>query len=241
MKIISLSLLLASGFWLLTSSRAADQFESVITITNTPALGETITINTDARTWTTNASPTTAQIAISTNGVSANATNLFRALAANMPTGTIYIAYSSTNAVKLFAQAGQALAASISNAYATVTDSTNTVSTAYSLRLPLTAEPSAAHRTNMADYIVSGLNTFGSSALTAARLPSSYSALSITSGTITTGIVSMATITNLTAVTANITTGTVGVLIISGTNYTVGIVNAIDELGNTNQVIRLTP
>ena len=197
---------------------AVDQYESVITVTNLPSNGATISVNGDVRTWTTNAIPNSTQIAISTNGVNicTNSANLFRAFASNMPTGNVYLATVTTNAFKLFAQAGTGMTVTESAGWGTATTTTNAVVTAYSVRVPITSEPSASQRTNVANWLVSAINSFAVTPLSLSVLPTSYP-------------------------TFTVATNVINVLTVNGTNYTAGIVNAIDENGATNKVLKVTP
>jgi hypothetical protein len=229
--------LLVGGAFLPRPAAAAEQYEAVVTITNTPVTGSTLTINTDVRTWTTS-TPSSVQISI-TNSASANATNLFRALAANMPTGQVWLAYSATNAVKLFASPSAALAVSASNNWATVVITTNTVATAYTVRVPFTSEPSAAQRTNAANWLIDALNTY---ATTRFLLPAFTATLfSNTTAVITTGTVNQLTATIGTITTANITTGTVSVIRTGTVPFTVSVDTVTNAAGAAINVLKLTP
>lgn len=210
--------LLALSLVLCFAALGAEQYEAIVTVTNLPSNGATISVNGDIRTWTTNSIPTSTQIAISTNGVNVctNSANLFRAFASNMPTGNVYLATVTTNAFKLFAQAGTGLEVLDSGGWGSVATTTNTVTTAYTVRMPITSEPSAAQRTNVANWVVSAINAFSTTPLSLSILPTSYPTLTVATNVIT-------------------------ILVVDGTNYTAGVVNAIDELGGTNMVIKVTP
>lgn len=142
----------------LSTLHAAEQYEALVTITNVPVDGNTLTVIGQTRTWTTNA-PTSVQIAV-TNPIPYATTNLWFSIGANDFTNSAYAALVSTNQIRFFSQAGVAMTASITGGWASVVITTNTINTSYTPQLPLTAIFYAPHRTNMANYIVAGLNSF---------------------------------------------------------------------------------
>lgn len=149
----------------------AQQYNATIVVTNNPSHGHTLTVisgtTTNTRTWVTNVTAAATQIAIS-NSVAASATNLWIQTAANPWTATTY-SYQTTNGIVLF-QHGTAISASLLTNWGSITLTTNTTSTAYTLRLPITAEPNAQHRTNQANRVVALLNDYGTDTLDASVL-----------------------------------------------------------------------
>ena len=137
---------------------AADRITLTIVLTNAPTDADTITVNATARTWKTNSSA--VQITL-TNSIGANATNLYNHVAANPFTGPLVLLRSGTNGVQLVGQVGQAVVASISAAYASLTYATQAVQTASVVRVPITIEPVASSRTNIASLLVSNVFNLG--------------------------------------------------------------------------------
>lgn len=203
--------LLAS--WRLHS--VADQYNATIVVTNNPSHGHTLTVisgsTTNTRTWVTNVTSAATQIAIS-NSVAASATNLWLQTAANPWTATTY-SYQTANGIVLF-QHGTVLSASLLTNWGTITITTNTTSTEYTLRLPITAEPNAQHRTNQANRVVALLNDYATDDLDAGVLGlSAYitnnQPNSITSAMIADGAVTNADLAADAVTSAKIADGTV--------------------------------
>jgi hypothetical protein len=144
-------------------SALADRISATIAVTNAPTTnGMQIVITTSGastRTWTSVVATASSQIA--TNATAAgSATNLFTQLVNYPPARAIPRMTSATNIV-LDADNGVNLTVSFSvpagPGYASVTYSTQTVGTAYSVRVPNTVE-AATMRTNVATGIVDWAN-----------------------------------------------------------------------------------
>lgn len=155
-------------------AEAADQLVTLrITVTNPPAAGATLIINADTRTWTNSVANPANQVLMSTNGVGGNATNLYAHLTLYGYTGPLVLGFSSSNQVTLRGQINQAMSATASAGWASISYSTNTVTTMVPVRVPGSGE-SVALRRYVADQLV---QTIADNA-TSNALPASANALS---------------------------------------------------------------
>lgn len=155
-------------------AEAADQLVTLrITVTNPPAAGATLIVNADTRTWTNSVANPANQVLTSTNGVGGNATNLYAHLTLYGYTGPLVLGFSSSNQVTLRGQINQAMSATASAGWASISYSTNTVTTMVPVRVPASGE-SVAVRRYVADQLV---QTIADNANTNA-LPASANALS---------------------------------------------------------------
>jgi hypothetical protein len=130
---------------------ALDITTATVTITTPPTNGQSIVANGNTRTWT-NAVTLPTQIATTTNGAAAAATNLFRAIAGN-PFASLSLSRSSPSNITLQSFPGQTVTVTLSAGWGTVTYSTNSTTSAVAVRVPYTVE-STAQRTNVVSGIV---------------------------------------------------------------------------------------
>jgi len=154
---------------------AANRYQATITVTNTPTQGLTLTVNGDARTWTTNA-PTATQISIGANQ-SASASNLFSAITGNGFSGPLSVSQLVTNQVRLIAQPGVPLTASLTGGWASLVIVTNAASVATPVTVPISAELTADARTNSASQIILGINSFATNTISDTLLSSTITKL----------------------------------------------------------------
>lgn len=109
------------------SVSASDRVTITLTITNLPVAAQTITVNASTRTWRAAAATPATEITIGAD-IGAASTNLFRQLSAYQLSGPVALGFSSSNVITIKGQAGQAMLASVSAAYASIAYSTNAVS-----------------------------------------------------------------------------------------------------------------
>lgn len=156
-------------------ARAATTITATVTITNAAVLtnasfgtGATITVNGDARTWTNTVTSPGTQIPLtSVNGTNiAQQVQLLTIHAAAHPWTTLTPSSDGITFVKLRAAVGQTIAISIvPTNYASLTLSTQTVGSAYVVRMPITVE-SPTVRTNIANDLLAALDYGSIGALT---------------------------------------------------------------------------
>lgn len=156
--------------FLFTPCAFAQRIAVTITVTNQPTQAATFTLNGDIRAWVTNATATT-HILISTNGASANSTNLYTSFAARPFSGAITLSQTGTNTVKLYGSSGQAMVAALPGDWGFLTVTTNASTDLVNVRVPISGEPSASVRTNNASQIVDGLNSYATNRLNLSTLP----------------------------------------------------------------------
>lgn len=148
----------------IAGASAADRITLLITVTNAPTTnGMTLVVNAVTRTWQTNASATTIATNATKNG---SATNLFNHLAAFPFASMTLQPMPGTNQVQLIGNVGQAMVASAAGNWATLSLSTQTVTTLVAVRVPISSEPTASQRTNIANGLVRGINDFSSQPFT---------------------------------------------------------------------------
>lgn len=141
--------------------RAADRVTITVTITNAPSAADTITVNAATRTWRSSVTAPATEILVGADA-GASATNLFRQFSAYALAGPVILGFSSTNVITIQGQSGQAMSASLSAAYGTVSYSTNTVTSMYMVRVPMSGEP-AVPQTNNATLLATGMGTYSQS------------------------------------------------------------------------------
>lgn len=161
-RILTLCLMLCA-----LSASAIDRISSVVTITNTPSDGDTLTVNGDVRTWKTSPTSLATQISI-TNVVGYSATNMFNQAAAYLYSGPLTLSYSSTNGIKLVGRSGNPLVVSASGTWATITMSTQLVSGMLTVSTPISAEPTASVRTNIASDLVQAMSDYSTNTFSTA-------------------------------------------------------------------------
>ena len=157
-RLASILLLLA----LCVPAFAGSIVTATITVTNTPADGDTITINGDARTWKTTVTATASQVVIGAS-IGANATNMFNQFARS-PFTTLTLSRSGTNGVVLRGIIDQTISVSIAGTWGEYTLSTNTTTDAYQVQVPATSYATASSATNIISLLVDDIDTFSTNA-----------------------------------------------------------------------------
>lgn len=154
MKRITAALLLILGCIAAAPLPAADsRIYATITINTNPATGSNLVVNTDTRSWTTNVTDATAQIAVAADIPSAQ-TNLFNHLANYPIAGSMVLWGASTNDVKLMAQVNSNLTVTFGGTWGSVTYTTNYIERSYTVSVPYTAVTNLPYRTNIASGLV---------------------------------------------------------------------------------------
>lgn len=147
------------GVMLLTVAGAfgADIVTATIAVTNAAGTtnGQTITVNANVRTWTNSVVVPASQI-LTNATAGGSASNLFNQISGN-PYSGLSLARSGTNGITLQTVPGGALSVTLSANWGTVTLSTNTLTAATVVRVPVTVEAAAA-QTNVASGLVAALN-----------------------------------------------------------------------------------
>lgn len=129
---------------------------ATVTVTNTAGTtnGQTITVNADTRTWTNSVSIPSTQI-LTNNSIGGCATNLFNAVSL-APFANLSLALSGTNGITLQTVPNGAVSVSLSAGWGTVSYTTNTLTSAIVLRLPISVE-AAGQQTNLASMLTTAL------------------------------------------------------------------------------------
>lgn len=136
---------------------AVEQVEGFITITNGPVTGDAIIINGVTRTWTNAHSSTTVLTNLVPLSVNTSATNLYFNLSAyTIAAPQPVVIHSATNKLRIVFDVGQSVTLSQVGTWAEITYTTNTITTAYAVRVPITIE-ATTNRTNIASLLVSAL------------------------------------------------------------------------------------
>lgn len=145
---------------------ALDRISATITATNSPVTnGCSITVNSDTRTATNNTALNPA-IYWQTNATANGAiTNLFQHLATYRISSSINTTYANTNALTIQAGVGASLNVTIGGSWASVTYSTQLVSTPFTVPVivPFTVM-AATNASNVASLLMDGLNGFAPAA-----------------------------------------------------------------------------
>lgn len=118
-------------------ANAQQSITAVITVTNAPAVGATLTNASDIRTWTNSLSATTIQTNATIGG---SGTNLYTALVSFGSANVLAVSQTATNAVTVFGKLGSALSYGLSSGWGTVTYATNTATNSFALRIPYAVE-----------------------------------------------------------------------------------------------------
>ncbi len=116
---------------------AASFITSVITITNNPNDGDTLTVNAVTRTWKTSVATPATQILIGAN-TNVSATNLYQQIAAN-PFSALILSYNSANSIKLQGSTLSNSATSTGTPWFTIVNTTGAETNATVVRVPLAA------------------------------------------------------------------------------------------------------
>jgi hypothetical protein len=153
-----------------TGTEGGSVITATITVTNTPADGDTITVNGSVKTWKTTVALSSLQILIGAND-GANATNLFNHNA-RWPYTTLTLTRSGTNAVRLRGIVDQALTATVAGTWGVVTYSTNTTDEATVVRVPGSSGATQSTVTNVFSLLATDLGTYSTN-----RIPVSVTVL----------------------------------------------------------------
>lgn len=140
----------------MSSHAATEIITAHVAITNAP-LGNTntITVNASTRTWTNSVSSSLSTLIQQTNSIPYSATNLWLQLGTYPASAQhVLIMTNGSNVVSLRGGVGEALSVSISAGWATLTFTTNTVSTpTYVVRVPFRLE-GLQDQTNIASGVI---------------------------------------------------------------------------------------
>ncbi len=147
-----------------------DRITTTITFTIQPSDGNTVTYNGVVRTFKATVATPSDQILIG-SAAAGTATNYYHQVAANPYTGGVVVRQTATNVVQLVGAVGQAVTASISGIWGTVGFSTQAVTTATTVRVPMAAEPTASVRTNTANQLIDDLGTYATTAFPSTSAP----------------------------------------------------------------------
>jgi hypothetical protein len=137
---------------------AVDRITASLSFTNSAGTtnGQTITVNGNTRTWTNSVFLASSQVL--TNSTASGAkTNLYNAVGLAPFSQVTLINQGSTN-FDLVANSGVALTVTLSAGYASVTYSTQSVTTMTGVRVPISGEPVGGIQTNIASLLVKGEN-----------------------------------------------------------------------------------
>lgn len=145
------------------SVHGADRVYLLITLTNTPANGNTLVYNGSTRTWTNSVVTPASQVLIG-GTMQASTTNLYLHLAATPFSGPTVLQWVATNQVRVIGAVGQAVTASLTGTWGYLTQTTNTVTTLYNFRVPL-AGVANIERTNVATLAVQGIGSYSQVAI----------------------------------------------------------------------------
>jgi hypothetical protein len=146
-------------------SYAGSVITATVIVTNTPADGNTITINSDARTFKTTVATPSSQILIGAS-IGANATNIFNQFAGNKFT-TLTLNRSGTNGITLRGITAQAITVSIVGTWGYYTLSTNTTTNAVPIMTPASSYSSQPLATNDYTQLVSDIQDYSTRELDA--------------------------------------------------------------------------
>lgn len=152
-KLFALLLTLVACF----DALGADRITATLTFTNQPSDGNTFTLNAASRTFKTTVATPGSQIEISASSYSGTASNMLTQVAQYPFSGGVIVSQPSTNVITLLGQVGQAMVASMVGTYATLTYSTQAVTTMTVIRVPFSGEATTAVRTNHADRLIEGI------------------------------------------------------------------------------------
>lgn len=137
---------------------AVDQITGIITLTNNPVGNtNTITINGSTRTWTNSIVASPQTLIKETNSVTIATTNLLNHLSLYPPVAGQILGQTVSTNVFIRALPGRALTITVAGGWAGITYTTNAVTSATIVRVPITVE-AATNQTNIASLLVDALN-----------------------------------------------------------------------------------
>lgn len=136
-----------------------------LTVTNGTTNGMTWVLNGSTRTFTNNVQVSSVQV-LTNSTHTGTKTNLYNQIALN-PFSQVTMLNAGASNITFVGASGLAMAASISGTpeWGFVTYSTQTVSSLVAVRIPISGEPTAAARTNIASGLVAGIESFGTNSL----------------------------------------------------------------------------
>lgn len=143
-------------------SAASQRVTATITVTNTPSFPNTITVNGNARTWTNNATPNPSGTILIGADRLISATNLANQIFSTPYSGGVNASFSSGSNIVLQGAVDQAMVVTSSGTWGSIVLTTQAVTSAYGVRVPMATEPTASVRTNIASLLVNDLSTYPS-------------------------------------------------------------------------------
>lgn len=145
-------------------ARATDIITATIAVTNTAGTtnGQTLTVNSDLRTWTNSVFVPGSQV-LTNSAIGGAATNLFNEVAL-YPFSGLSLAHNGTNGITLQTAPGGALSVALSAGWGTVVLTTNSLTDATVVRVPPSVEI-AQQQTNVSSGVTSWLRNPGNTNL----------------------------------------------------------------------------
>lgn len=163
-RLLTIVLLSLSVLFVPCLQAASTRTYATLAITNTPVDGDYLVVQSSTRTWYDTVTNLTTELA-TTNSIVASRTNLLQHLVAYPPTGGYAIYYGvSTNDIVIAAPVDTVLTVTLATNWGTISYSTNTVQTSYSLVMPFTSQTNT-WRTNMMSYVAEYLGTYSTTPL----------------------------------------------------------------------------
>lgn len=147
------------------SASAVDRITATVTITNTAGTtnGQTFTVNGNVRTFTNVVYTAVSEVLTNSTHLGSK-TNLFNAIS-SVPFNSVTLLNLGTNQFSLIGAAGTAMTVTPSAGYATVTYSTQLVSSMTGVRVPIAGEPTGAAQTSIASLLTLGIWTYSTNAI----------------------------------------------------------------------------
>lgn len=147
------------------SVSAAERITALVTITNSAGTltNQQLTVNGNTRYWTNVVYIPSTQVLTNYTESSAK-TNLFRQIG-TYPFASVTLVDNETNSFKIIGASDLAMVVTPSTGWATVSYSTQTVTTLYGVRVPISGEPSSGQQNYIASELITGLNLKGTNAL----------------------------------------------------------------------------
>jgi len=145
--------------------RAADRITATIAVTNAP-LGNTntLTINGNVRTFTNSVTASPGTLVQQTNSVPWSATNLINQLTDYRVSQFHFLGQSASNNVRITGTVGEALTVSLAGLWGTITYSTQNVTIANVVRVPMSVEFDT-NRAWIASLLVTGLSDYSTNSI----------------------------------------------------------------------------
>jgi trimeric autotransporter adhesin len=154
----TLFFILVSSFCILTSAFSQNHITASITFTNLTTNGMTFTVNGNVRTFTNNVVLQSVQVATNADATGCGSkTNLFNQIALNLFPLVSPPQDTGSNTFTLTGVSTNPLVVTVSAGYASISYSTQTVSSAVAVRIPTTIE-AASVQTNIDSGLVAAIN-----------------------------------------------------------------------------------